>query len=265
MNDRVTIQIEDGDCGAIADVRLNRPDKHNAIDRAMFDGLAEAITRVAGDESLRAVVLSGEGASFCAGLDVQSFISDPAVLEELLARGDDGLNLVQRVCLGWRGLPVPVIAAVHGNAFGGGLQIALGADIRLFGPDAVLSIMEIKWGIIPDMGITQTLRDLVSLDVAKELSFTGREIDAGEAVRLGLGAGIAESPHEAAMELAGEICTRSPDAVRAAKRLFNEAWHADPAEALALETELQRQLLFSPNQVEAVRANFEKRPPVWKI
>jgi enoyl-CoA hydratase/carnithine racemase len=124
--------------------------------------------------------------------------------------------------------------------------------------------MEIRWGIIPDMGITQTLRDLVSLDVAKELSFTGREIDAGEAVRLGLGAGIAESPREAAMDLAADICARSPDAIRAAKRLFNEAWHAAPADALALETELQSQLLFKPNQVEAVQANFEKRTPVWK-
>lgn len=260
MTERVTINIDDG----IADVRLNRADKHNAIDRAMFDGIEAAIARLAKEDDLRVVVLSGEGASFCAGLDVQSFVADAASMDELLIRSDDGLNLVQRVCLGWRRLAIPVIAAVHGNAFGGGLQIALGADIRLFGPDAKLSVMEIRWGIIPDMGITQTLRDLVSLDVAKELAFTGREIDAGEAVRLGLGAGIAESPHEAAMDLARDICARSPDAVRAAKQLFDQGWHADTATALELETQLQRTLLFTPNQIEAVTANFEKRQPVWK-
>lgn len=259
MTDRVTIEIREG----IADVRLNRPDKHNAIDRPMFDAIAAAIAELDANSELRVVVLSGEGSSFCAGIDVQSFVGDPQSMEELLIRDEDGLNLVQRVCLGWRRLPVPVIAAIHGNTFGGGLQIALGADIRLFAPDAMLSVMEIRWGIIPDMGITQTLRELVSLDVAKELSFTGRKIDAGEAVRLGLGAGIAESPYEAAMELARDICARSPDAVRAAKKLFDSTWHADEATGLELETSLQKTLLFQPNQIEAVRANFEKRQPVW--
>ncbi|MDH3646688.1 MAG: crotonase/enoyl-CoA hydratase family protein [Gammaproteobacteria bacterium] len=260
MTDRVQVQIHDG----IADVKLSRADKHNAIDRAMFDAIADAIARLADDETVRVVILSGEGASFCAGLDVASFAAGPEAIGELLQRDDDGLNLAQRVCLGWQRLPIPVIAAVHGKAFGGGLQIALGADIRLFAPDAQLSVMEIRWGIIPDMGITRTLRNLVSVDVAKELSFTGRIIDAGEAVRLGLGAGIAESPHEAAMDLAREICAKSPDAVRAAKKLFNDAWYPDELGALELETELQRQLLFSPNQIEAVQANLEKRDPVWK-
>ncbi|NNF66953.1 MAG: crotonase/enoyl-CoA hydratase family protein [Gammaproteobacteria bacterium] len=260
MTERVKITINSG----IADVRLNRAQKHNAIDREMFDGLAAAIAQLSTDDSIRVVILSGEGGSFCAGIDVQSFVAEPEMMGQLLERGPDGLNLVQRVCLGWQSLPVPVIAAIEGEAFGGGLQIALGADIRLFAADARLSVMEIKWGIIPDMGITQTLRGLVSIDVAKELTFTGRIIDAGEALRLGLGAGIAESPLDAAMELAQEICTRSPDAVRAAKRLFNESWNAAASDGLALETELQSQLLFSANQIEAVQANFEKRAPEWK-
>ncbi|MBT8136874.1 MAG: crotonase/enoyl-CoA hydratase family protein [Gammaproteobacteria bacterium] len=260
MTERVRIEIADG----IADVRLERADKHNAIDREMFDAIEAAIAAVAADSSIRVVVLSGSGSSFCAGLDVQSFAAGPEAITELLERGADGLNLVQRVCVGWQRLPVPVIAALHGKTYGGGLQIALGADIRVLAPDTELSVMEIRWGIIPDMGITQTLRNLVSLDVAKELTFTGRTIDAGEAVRVGLGAGIAEDPHAAALELAREICGRSPEAVRAAKRLFNEAWHADPQSGLELEEALQRELLFSPNQIEAVQANFEKRPPVWK-
>jgi len=260
MSDRLSIEITDG----ISDVRLDRADKHNALDRAMFDAIADAIEQLAGVDGLRVVVLSGEGPSFCAGLDVQGFTAGPEAIEGLLQRDQDGLNLAQRVCLGWQRLPVPVIAAVHGKTYGGGLQIALGADIRLLAPDAELSVMEIRWGIIPDMGISQTLRQLVSMDVAKELTFTGRTIDAGEAVRLGLGAGIAESPHEAAMDLATEICSRSPQAVHAAKKLFNESWHADEPTGLELETALQRELLFSPDQIEAVRANYEKRNPVWK-
>lgn len=260
MSERLLIEIENG----IADVRLARADKHNAIDREMFDALESALTRLRTSAGLRAVVLGGEGPAFCSGLDIASFAAGPEALEPLLVRGEDGLNLVQRVALGWSRLGVPVIAAVHGACYGGGLQIALGADIRLFAPDAQLSVMEIRWGIIPDMGITQTLRPLVSLDVAKELCLTGRIVEAGEAVRLGLGAGIAEDVHAAAHELAREISAHSPDAVRAAKRLLDESWHADPARGLELETALQRELLFSPNQVEAVTARFEKRAPRWR-
>lgn len=259
MSARISLKVEDG----VADVRLARGDKHNAIDREMFDALAATIAELGDTDNLRVAVLSGEGPAFCSGLDIQSFVAGPAALEPLLERGDDGLNLVQRVALGWRRLQVPVIAAVHGACFGGGLQIALGADIRLFAPDAQLSIMEIRWGIIPDMGITQTLRPLVSLDVAKELCLTGRIVEAGEAVRLGLGAGIAEDVHAAACELAREIAAQSPDAVRAVKRLLDETWQADASIGLELETALQRELLFSPNQVEAVTARFEKRAPRW--
>lgn len=260
MTERVRIDIDNG----IADVRLARGDKYNAIDGEMFAAIGTTLEQLRSTEGLRVVVLSGEGAAFCSGLDIASFAGGPEVIGPLLERGDDGLNVVQRVALGWRRLEVPVIAAVQGACFGGGLQIALGADIRLFAPDAQLSVMEIRWGILPDMGITQTLRSLVSLDVAKELCLTGRIVEAGEAVRLGLGAGIAEDPHEAAHEMARDIAQHSPDAVRAAKRLLDTCWHADEQTGLELETELQRELLFSPNQVEAVTARFEKRAPRWR-
>lgn len=260
MSDRIGIETE----GGIADVRLLRADRHNAIDGDMFNALTDAISSLRDSDDIRAVVLSGAGPAFCSGLDVQSFAAGPDAIEPLLERGDDGLTVVQRVALGWQQIEVPVIAAVHGACFGGGLQIALGADIRLFAPDAELSVMEIRWGIVPDMGLTQSLRGLVSLDVAKELCFTGRIVEAGEAVRLGLGAGIAEDPHSAALELAREIAQHSPDAVRAAKRLLNESWFSDRRTGLELETELQRELLFSANQVEAVAARFEKRAPRWR-
>ena len=159
---------------------------------------------------------------------------------------------------------MPVIAAVHGVAFGGGCQIALGADIRLCAPDARLSIMETKWGLVPDMGATQTLRDLVPIDVAKELIFPGRIVRGEEAARLGLVTRICEKPYDAAMALAAEIAEKSPDAVRAAKSLINRAWHGGHEEGLLLESEAEMTLIGRPNQVEAITANFEKRPPRFR-
>ncbi len=159
----------------------------------------------------------------------------------------------------WKRLPVPVIAAVHGVAYGGGCQIALGADIRIASPDAKISVMEIKWGLIPDMSLTQTLRDLVPLDVAKELTFSGRVLSGTEAQALGLVTRVADDPLQAALDLAREIAGKSPDAIRAAKQLFEVAWHADPATGLNLEQSLQGSLIGTPNQIEAVKANFEKR------
>ena len=170
----------------------------------------------------------------------------------------------QRPALVWKQLPVPVIAAIHGVAFGGGCQIALGADIRIARGDARLSIMEIKWGLVPDMSITQTLRDLVPLDVAKELMFTGRIVSGAEAAALGLVTRTAEDPLAEAMTLAKEIASRSPDAVRAGKRLLEQSWRADPATGLGLEVKLQGDLMGTPNQVEAVNANFENRAPAFK-
>ena len=169
-------------------------------------------------------------------------------------------NWFQRAAYDWLRLPVPVIAALHGNCFGGGLQIALGADIRIAAPDARLSVMEVKWGLVPDMAITRTLPRLVGIDVAKELTYTGRIVSRREAAALGLVTRTADDPLAAARELAAEIAARSPDAVRAAKRLYDETWTAPAAETLALEAELQLGLIGSPNQLAAVTAGFTKEP-----
>ncbi|MBW1710249.1 MAG: crotonase/enoyl-CoA hydratase family protein [Deltaproteobacteria bacterium] len=266
MSERVTVSITDG----VADVRMNRPEKMNAIDPAMFEGLSQMGLELAKDRSLRAVVLSGEGRAFCAGLDFMSFqaMADSSrgsstrnVIEQDTS---SPANLAQRAAYIWTELPVPVIAAVHGVAFGGGLQIAMGADIRFITPDARMSIMEIKWGLVPDMSGTQTLRRLVPLDVIKELTFTGRVISGTEAVELGLATHVSDTPFESAMELAREIAARSPDAVRAGKKLLNASALVSLEEGLRMEAELQKSLIGQPNQVEAVQANIQKRDPNFK-
>jgi len=260
---RVRLTIADG----IADIRLDRPDKMNALDPAMFEALARTGAELAGTAGLRAAVLSGEGAAFCAGLDMARF-------EAIAREGASGLpplaerthgpgNLFQEAALVWRRLPVPVIAAVHGVAFGGGLQIALGADIRYVAHDAKLSVMEMRWGIVPDMAGTLLLRDLVRGDVARELTYGGRIVSGEEAVTLGLATRAAADPREAAFATAREIAARNPHAVRAAKRLFNRRDEALAAGQLLAESEEQAALIGSPNQREAARANIEKRPPVF--
>jgi enoyl-CoA hydratase/carnithine racemase len=249
----------------VATVTMVRADKHNALDQAMFEGLMKAAEQVAGEASVRAVVLHGEGKSFCSGLDVASFMSGEGGTGVLLARDEGRLaNFAQRVTYDWSLVPAPVIAAIHGNCFGGGLQIALGADIRIAAPDAKLSIMEIKWGLVPDMGITQTLPRLVPIDVAKELTFSGRIVSGSEALELGLVTRTAEDPLSAAVSLADEISQKSPDAVRAAKRLYDETWtSSDTAAALVLESELQTGLIGKPNQIAAVVAGMSGEPPVF--
>jgi enoyl-CoA hydratase/carnithine racemase len=254
MQDRVSVSLSQG----IADVRLNRPDKMNALDGAMFEALVEAGRSLRGKRELRAVVLSGEGRAFCAGLDVASFMGGGG--RSLFERSDESpANLAQRAAWIWTELPVPVIAAVHGVAYGGGLQIALGADIRFVTPDARLSVMEIKWGLIPDMSGSQTLRRLVRLDVAKELTFTGRVISGSEAVELGLATHVSDTPREAALELAREIASKSPSAIRAGKQLLDASGVVDVETGLRLEEKLQSSLFGKPNQIESVRANMEKR------
>jgi enoyl-CoA hydratase/carnithine racemase len=257
-SERVTIAADEH----VATVTLARPEKHNALDLRMFRAIAEAAEEVAKRSGVRAVVLHGAGPSFCSGLDVSSGFSGE---EEVDGAGDalDGEvpNRFQRVAYDWVMLPVPVIAAVHGNCLGGGLQIALGADIRIATPDARLSVMEVKWGLIPDMSITQTLPRLVGVDVAKELAFTGRVVSGEEALRLGLVTRLADDPLAAARELASEIAARSPDAVRGVKRLFDRSWNAPPQEGLALEAETQRRLIGSKNQVAAVMAGLSKEAP----
>lgn len=273
MSDRVTIEI----AGGVAHVKMNRPDKMNALDGAMFAALAEAGDTVGRDRSVRAVVLSGEGRSFCAGLDFGSFQAmaggggggERSAGSEggggsLGAIGDTAdriTHLGQQVAYTWQEVPVPVIAAVHGVALGGGCQIALGADIRIIAPDARMSVLEIKWGLIPDMTGTWMLRRLVGLDVAKELTFTGRMVEGEEAVRIGLATRVAADPVAEALALAAEIAGKSPHAVRAAKRLLNASGDVPVAEQFANERAEIGALIGSKNQVEAVMAGFEKREP----
>lgn len=258
--ERVTVEIADH----VATVTMRRPEKHNALDAAMFKGIIEAIERLKVEPGVRVVLLQGEGPSFCSGLDIPSFMApdaDAPVVNLLERPEGQPANIAQRVSTGWSELPMPVIAAIHGNCFGGGLQIALGADLRIAAPDAKLSVMESRWGLVPDMGITSALPRLVGIDVAKELTFTARRISGEEALNLGLVTRVSDDPATAAAELAGELAVRSPEAMRAAKRLFDEAWVADAETSLKLETDLQLRLMGSPNQLEAVRAGMAKEAP----
>ncbi|MFD1786079.1 crotonase/enoyl-CoA hydratase family protein [Sphingomonas floccifaciens] len=251
---RVTIAIDAG----IADVRLNRPAKMNALDPAMFAGLIDAIDRIGADRSVRAVVLSSEGATFCAGLDMASMASAGDGVD-LTARTHGLANDFQQVAWGWRTLAVPVIAAVHGIAFGGGLQVASGADMMLVHPDARLSVMEVKWGIVPDMAGFALWRGRVRDDALRELAYTAREFSGAEAVALGFALRTADDPHAEATALARSIAGRNPHAIRAIKRLANDAVEADAADILMEESVEQAALLRSPNQMEAVMANMQKR------
>jgi enoyl-CoA hydratase/carnithine racemase len=260
--ERVTVSLD----GGVADVRLNRPEKRNAIDTAMFAALVATGERLKTEAALRAVVLSGEGPDFCAGLDFGSFqaMRDGERLSATagLAPSDGPARATgQRAAYVWAEIPVPVIAAVRGNALGGGLQISLGADIRIVAPDARLSVFEVAWGLIPDMTGTQLLPELVGRDVAKELTYTARIVSGEEAVRIGLATRTDPEPLAAALAMAREIAGRSPHAIRAAKRLLDLAGRTDLASGFAAEQEEIRALIGSPNQVEAVTARFEKRDP----
>jgi enoyl-CoA hydratase/carnithine racemase len=260
MSDRITVRVE----GHVADVRMNRADKLNALDYEMFKGLIETGRELAERNDIRAVVLSGEGRAFCAGLDFASFMAlagegDAPNLFDRSAKSP--ANVAQAAGYVWKELPVPVIAAVHGVCYGGGLQIAAGADIRIVHPEAKLSVREMYWGLVPDMSGTRTLKNVLRQDVLKELTFTARIVSGVEAVELGLCTRIADDPHSEAMGLATQIAASSPHAMRAAKKLLDQAYMIpDDAPGLLLEEELQRTLLQTPNQVEAVMANMQKRP-----
>lgn len=262
MSDRISISIQDH----VADVRLNREDKLNALDYPMFEALIEAGRSLATQHGVRAVVLSGNGRAFCAGLDFASFMalaSDDGGAPDLFRRDERSpANIAQRAGYVWKELPVPVIAAIHGVCYGGGLQIAAGADIRIVHPEAKFSIREMHWGLVPDMSGTRTLKHLLRQDVLKELTFTARIFSGTEAANLGLATRTADDPHAAAMELAAQIASSSPTGIRAAKSLLNQAYDiADDATGLALEEEVQRSVLQTPNQIEAVMANLSKRAP----
>jgi len=265
MPGKVLTRMDDG----VAVVSLNRPEKLNALDAELMQDLVDTAARLQDDAGVRAVVLHGTGRAFCAGLDFESFAAmlQPGGKLPFDAFGrvaGNPANLVQRTGYDWKRLPVPVIAALHGHVYGGGLQIALGADLRYAARDTRMSVMEIKWGLIPDMSGSQTLRDLVSLDVAKELTWTGRLVEAEEAASLGLVTRVVDDPLAAAMDVAREIAGKSPHAIRAGKLLLNEAWHGTDNAGLELEAELQKGLLGRPNQVEAVMANLQNRPPKFK-
>ena len=263
MNDRVKVTVE----GGVADVRLVRADKMNALDDAMFEALIATGERMKTERGVRCVVISGEGRAFCAGLDMGNFqrmgARDPerSATGRLSKRTNGIANRPQYAAWVWREVPVPVIAAVHGVAFGGGFQVMLGADLRYAAPDTKLSIMEIKWGLVPDMAGTQLLRNLVRDDIVRELTYTGRVFLAEEGAKLGIITRVVADPYAEAMATAREIAGRSPDAIRAAKRLLNKTPFAPIAEGLMMESVEQEALGGKPNQIEAVMSNLEKRPP----
>ncbi len=267
MSERISVDIQDG----VADVRLTRSDKMNALDDEMFKALLDTGERMKTEKGVRAVVLSGEGRAFCAGLDMGNFGK--------MAGGDDATgaksnkkrnalaprthgvaNRAQYAAWVWREVPVPVIAAVHGVAFGGGFQVCLGADIRYVAPDTKMSIMEIKWGLVPDMAGTQLMRHLAREDIVRELTYTGRIFSGEEAQEYGFATRVVDDPRALALETAREIAGKNPDAIRANKRIFNAAPYADAGAGLLSESVEQDELIGSTNQVEAIMSTMEKRP-----
>ncbi|MCX2982191.1 crotonase/enoyl-CoA hydratase family protein [Halieaceae bacterium IMCC14734] len=273
MQDRIEITVTDG----VADVRLVRSDKMNALDAAMFKAIEEAGEQLRNDPSVRVAVLSGEGKAFCAGLDMANFAAmaeggkssehkggAKAVPKTLAERTHGIANQPQYAGWMWRELPMPVIAAVHGVALGGGLQVCLGADIRYAAPGTRLSVMEIKWGLVPDMAGTQLMRHLLRDDVVRELSYSGRIFTAEEALTMGLVTAVVEDPYEHAMTLARQIAGRNPDAIRANKRMFNAANYLSAEDGLMMESVEQDAIIGTPNQIEAVMAELEKRPAHFK-
>ena len=269
MNDRVTItHLEDG----IADVRMVRTDKMNALDNAMFKALADTIEELNGTKGLRCVVLSGEGRAFCAGLDLTAMAANAAsadgekkggVTGDLSTRTYGEANLAQFVAWGWRKLEVPVIAAAHGVAFGGGFQILSGADVRFIHPDTRCAIMEMKWGLVPDMAGFPLWRGNVREDVIRELTYTNREFTGRDAHALGFATHVSDTPHEDALKLAQVIANKNPHAIGGSKRLCNAMAELSDADLLMLESTEQLKVIRTPNQMEAVMAEMQKRKPVF--
>jgi enoyl-CoA hydratase/carnithine racemase len=257
VNDRISMTVTD----QIADVRLTRADKMNALDPAMFQAIGDAIDALEHRKDVRCVVLSGTGKAFCAGLDMASMAAGGSGTSP--ERNEQGSILPQHVTWGWRQLAMPVIAAVHGVAFGGGFQIMSGADIRIAAPGTRFAIRETYWGLVPDMAGFPIWRGLVRDDVLRELVYTAREFDADEALHHGFITRIADDPHAAAMALAQEIAAKSPHAIRGAKRLCNMAHDADPRAMLLAETEEQVKVIGKPNMMEQVAANMGKRAAVF--
>ena len=260
LRNRVTVEFRQH----LAIVSLSREEKYNGLDLDMMYALIDAGELIRRQRNVRAVILRGDGKAFCAGLDFATVMRKPAAILRAFLPWLRKDNVFQRMCLVWRDLPVPVIAVTHGYCFGGGMQLALACDFRFSSPDCQFSIMEINWGLIPDMSASVTLRELVAADVAMELTMTGRKFDATEGRALGLISVVSADPMQAAETLAAEISQRSPHAVSAAKRLFRSTGQSSERRALARERRLQLALLLGSNQREAMRANFEKRPPAFR-
>ena len=260
MSDILDVTVSDH----VAEVVLNRPEKKNALSYEMFDALAAAGEDLKTRPDGRAVVIRGAGGDFCSGLDTANFTKFAADVDgerNKMRNPPDGeaANWFQKPCYVWQELAVPVIAAIEGVCLGGGIQLALAADMRIAAPDARFSIMETKWGLIPDMGISQSLPKLVRADVAKELIITARILDAAEAATLGLVTRLADDPVAAARDLAANIATRSPQAMRGAKALVDRTWTMPPGEGLKVEGHLQADIIGSPEQIETVMAVMQKR------
>lgn len=258
MNERVKYEVRN----QIAYVTLTRADKYNALDHTMFKGLVGAAQRASKDKSLRAVILSGDGKAFCSGLDFPSFTKKPLnVFTSFFKIPGPKTNLFQEVAWCWRRVPIPVIAVIHGFCYGGGVQIALGCDFRFITPDCEFSILEAKWGLIPDMSGTATLRELISIDQAKLLTMTGRVINGRDAFSLNLVTGVSENPMKTAEELVEELKLRSPDSVSATKKLFHNNWMSSIREAFKNERMIQLGILMGKNRKIAMNANFKKEKP----
>ncbi|ARN72720.1 crotonase/enoyl-CoA hydratase family protein [Oceanicoccus sagamiensis] len=255
MSNVIDYQIKQG----IARVTLNRPDKMNALNLDLFKALAATGEAIKSDTRVRVVVLSGAGKAFCAGLDMELMMSGGA--PDLLERSHGVCNLFQQAAWVWHEVPVPVIAAVHGSCLGGGLQVMCGADMRYIHPQTKLSIMEMKWGIVPDMAGTQLWGAYVREDIIRELTYSARVFTGEEAERYGFATRLCEDPLADAMETAAQIAHKNPDAIRAAKRLINNQRQPDIAAGILAESVEQDALMGKPNQIEAVTANFEKRAP----
>ncbi len=268
MSDRVLLDLRDSDAhtaGRVAYVRLNRAEKYNGLDLVMLEGLVSTAATIAADTSVRAVVLSGDGPAFCAGLDFASVAKSGKVAMARAALKVPGqkTNLFQRACWAWRELPVPVVAVLHGHCFGGGMQLALAADFRFATPDCELSIMEGRWGLIPDMTGSVTLRELVSMDVAARLAMTAEIFDGRQALGYGLVTGVSDEPMKEAEALVGQLLARSPDALAMTKRLLHSTWSQSPRRAFWTETVLQARLMRGANHRIARTANLAKELPTF--
>lgn len=253
------VSIEFNENKTLATVKLTRADKHNGVDWQMLKDVKAAQKTLAKSKDLRAVVLCGDGPSFCAGLDVKSVMSNPKIGAWMYANlWLPFRNIFQTWSVGWRELPVPVIAVIHGNTFGAGLQLALGADIRVAAPDSKISLMEAKWGLVPDMGGCALLRELIPLDKAKEITFTGRVMSAQDALEMGLVSYLDADPMSKAYALIHEMLERSPDSLAAGKFMLQNIWGLDEGEHLTQERRWQRRVLGFKNQRLSIAKNSGK-------